>query len=45
MLYLLGENVFICGFAEVVNPQITKRLCQKIANLQTATFAEARQVE
>jgi hypothetical protein len=43
-LYILvGRKVCICGLAEVLSLQITKRLCPQIANPQSATFVEVLQ--
>jgi hypothetical protein len=33
-----------CGLAEVLNPQITKRLDMQIENLQSVTLAEGLQI-
>jgi hypothetical protein len=44
MLYFKEEKVCICGFAEVLSPQVTKRLVPKIANPQSVIFAEGPQI-
>jgi hypothetical protein len=42
MLYFKGEKVRICGFAEVLSPQITKNIGS--ANQESVTFAEGPQI-
>ncbi len=43
MTYLQRGKVCICGLAEVLSSQITKRLDPQIANPQRVTFAESPQ--
>jgi hypothetical protein len=42
-IFVRGKGC-ICGLAEVLRPQITKRLGPQIANPQSFTFAESPQI-
>jgi hypothetical protein len=41
--YLHTGKIYICGLAEVLSSQITKRLGPQIANPQSVTFAKSSQ--